>query len=209
MMIRILIAALAVASLFFCAERRAQPADPTLSLGVARFSQAINDADLLVGTLPPNSQRVHPETLFRLDAFLNDEMTKSGRSMAGTNKIRSCADSIRPPDSAMRDAAVDYWVKVGKCAAVDYVLVPQVVWWREREGGPGGAFDPASVTLDLTVVDVKGFGVAQRYHFNERQVSLSENLLSVDKFFARGGRWIFAEDLAKEGVAKGVKQLGL
>jgi len=47
----------------------------------------------------------------------------------------------------------------------------------------------------------------QIFVFDENQQALTENLLGIGKFFKRGGKWITAEALSKEGVEKGLDAL--
>jgi hypothetical protein len=57
-------------------------------------------------------------------------------------------------------------------------------------------------------VDVKGEALAGRFHFDETQRSLTENLLEAGKFVKRGGKWITAAN-CRRGHRKGVEELGL
>jgi hypothetical protein len=98
---------------------------------------------------------------------------------------------------------------VGRCLDVDWLLVPQVTAWHEREGSDVSVRRPASVTLWLHLVDVRGESFGARYKFEETQQSLTENFLKAGKFIERGGKWVSAGELAREGVAAGLKELGL
>jgi hypothetical protein len=95
------------------------------------------------------------------------------------------------------------------CLGVDYLLVPQLLYWQERDGSEVAVREPAAVVLDLFLVDVNAGTIAARYHFDEEQLSLTENMLEADKFVKRKGKWITATELAREGISRGVKELGL
>ena len=95
------------------------------------------------------------------------------------------------------------------CAGADYVLVPLALYWRDRDGSAAGATKPASVDLSLYLIDVRTGGVVKHFHFEETQKALADNLLEAGKFVARHGRWLTAQELAYEGLAKGVRELGL
>jgi hypothetical protein len=58
-------------------------------------------------------------------------------------------------------------------------------------------------------MDVQGQSLVSRYHFEETQQTLADNLLEFSKFVERKGKWITAEDLAREGLYQGIKELGL
>jgi len=57
-------------------------------------------------------------------------------------------------------------------------------------------------------VDVEEPSIS-RFHFEETQESLSNNLLNVKKWFQRKGQWITAEQLAEEGMRQAITELGL
>ena len=89
------------------------------------------------------------------------------------------------------------------------ILVPQVTEWRELEGSGMGAETPASVTMDFYLIDVKRQQLVGRYHFEETQQNLTDNLLNINKFVNRGGKWVDALTLASEGMRQAVEELGL
>lgn len=187
----------------------AKPLEAQFSLAVAPFVQPSKTSELLGGYLPDNSELVKTKDLSELDAYLGMELSSgSKRKVLNPTQIKSCLDANKLAGEG-RHQALDYWVKVGECARADLVLVPQVLFWKERQGGPGGSSDPASVMLDLYAVNVKEHSLASRYRFNETQVSLTENLLTAPKFLERKGQWITAMELAKGGVLEGLKALGL
>jgi hypothetical protein len=107
-----------------------------------------------------------------------------------------------------RISALEYWKKVGTCMAVDYLLVPFAFTWEERQGGEWGVEQPASVTFDLYLIRVDD-GTVKRFHFEERQQALTENILDADKFFRRSGKWVSARELARDGIRQALEDLGL
>jgi len=188
----------------------AKPLEAQYSLALAGFVQPRDAADLLGGYLPENSEELKLKDFSELDGYLASQIsTQSKRQFLRPAQFNTCLDAAKSNAAGARHQALDYWVKVGECARVDFVLVPQVLFWKERVGGPGGSSDPASVIVDLYVVDVKNHGLASRYRFNETQVSLTENLLTAPKFVARGGKWITAMELAQSGILDGLKTLGM
>ena len=48
-----------------------------------------------------------------------------------------------------------------------------------------------------------------RFHFDETQKALTDNLLDLNKFVQRKGEWVEADVLAKEGIEAGLRELGL
>ncbi|HCR13525.1 hypothetical protein [Solidesulfovibrio sp.] len=175
---------------------------------VAPFTIPATDADLLAGYLPANSNV--PEVVpVHLDAALASDLAGSKQNVLPARMGLDCSRSAPRGEESGRLATMRYWQNVGKCAGADFVLVPQVMDWREREGGEAGATKPASVDLCLTLLDVRTGGIVKKFHFDETQQSLTDNILNAKQFVARNGRWLSAIELAQEGLRKGLAELGL
>lgn len=190
---------------------KAEPLDANINIAAAPFTQAEDNSDLIFGVVPPKSQMLTDETLDYLDGVMTSRLAKtpSGGSYPGSEATEACALSTTPQPRGTRGRALDYWSRVGQCADVDYLLVPVVSYWSEREGGELGSPKPASVVLDFFVVDVKEVSVIDTFRYEEQQVALAENLLTVDKFVKRGGKFLTARQLAAEGITYSLNKLGL
>ena len=79
----------------------------------------------------------------------------------------------------------------------------------ERDGGEAGVVKPAAIVMDMFLINVQSGTLLGRSHYDEIQAPLAANLLESGKFFSRGGKWVLATELAKEGMQKAVKELGL
>jgi hypothetical protein len=178
------------------------------SFAVAPFTNPATDADLMAGYLP--TTRVVPEVVTaHLDAVLDQDLAGSKQNFVPAKMAAACTRSASRGDESGRLATMRYWQNVGKCAGVDYVVVPMIINWRERVGSEIGATVPPSVDLTLDLIDVRTGGIVKHYHFDETQQTLSENLLDAQKFVSRKGRWLSALELAQEGLKKGISELGL
>lgn len=201
-----------LAGLIACAKPQQGPPLPPVSIGVAGFTQPMDTADLLAGFLPEETPHVDPKVLPHLDDIFADVLRaktkRSFTSVAAYQKCRNARPEVQPGQSA-RATALAHWVAVGRCMNVDYLLVPHIVEFRERDGGEMGVIKPAKVLMDVFLVDTKGSQLISRSHYDETQAALSDNLLDTGKFISRGGKWVTASALAKEGMEKAVKELGL
>lgn len=197
--------------LLSCASPKKAPPLPEVNMGVAWFTQPQETADLLAGFLPENTPRVEEKYLGQLDAALDEVLlTQTKRSYVGPGSFPDCKDVRVPGKTASnRVAALHYWVAVGKCMGVDFLLVPQIIDLRERDGSEAGVVTPAGVTMDMFLIDVRNGVLVTRSHFDEVQGALADNLLDAGKFVSRGGKWISAVELAQEGMVKAVEDLGL
>lgn len=186
----------------------AEPIAADLSLAIAGFTQPTVDGQAMANYVPSGSETVSPKTLTYLDSIVLQTMSsETKRSFATPSQTRACQRDL--DNSSDNSGNLDYWVKVGRCMNADYLLVPQLMYWQERKGGAAGSDDPASVMIDMYVVDVKEQGIATRYRFDEKQVSLAENMLTFSKFVDRGGKWLTARELAAWGIEDGLRVLGL
>lgn len=204
-----MIAALALAA--GCSKRAPNVERPTGKLAVATFTNPIYTWELLAGYIPvEEGQRVPPEVLAKLDTVLASALAEHGvTDYTPASVTKQCQEIVVMEESSMpRMSAWKYWKGVGKCMQVDYLLVPQLLHWDERVGSSAGVVKPASVVLDLFLINVKD-GSLVRAHYDETQVALSENLLTADKFMDRGGKWVTAERLASDGIKENLLELGL
>ncbi|MDR3641890.1 MAG: hypothetical protein P4L39_11260 [Humidesulfovibrio sp.] len=180
---------------------------PMGSIAIAPFTAPQYNWELLAGYLPEEGKPVKPEILAALDEDLSQAARAHGVSIAGTQAaIRQCQEIVTFERSGKaRESAWSYWLGVGRCLPADFLLVPQVLHWKEF----GGGGNPASVVMDLYLIDVKNQRLVSRYHYDETQKALTDNLLDIGKFVRRKGSWVNADTLAKEGIEAGLKEMGL
>jgi len=184
--------------------------DTRLSVAVAPFSGARDQRELLAGTLPPDGVIPGPDTLSSLDAALQTALhARPGRTVRAANIVSSCVRFVHRGLVPSREEHLRYWQQVGQCADSDLLLVPVVMHWRDRSGAPGGTSQPAWVILDLYLVDVKTGALLNHSHYDYQQRALTDNLLDVGSFVRRRGQWVSAGDLAREGIERGIRELGL
>jgi hypothetical protein len=178
-------------------------------LAVAKFIQPQHSWQLLAGYMSEDRGKVSPQVLDAMDQALAGALKDSGR----TDYIRppfvdQCQELILQDTTRSRLSALKYWIKVGQCIPADFLLVPYVFEMREMQGNKWGVQVPATVVLDLYLIDIQKERM-HRYHFEETQHSFSENMLEAKKFFRRGGKWLTATQLAADGIKQGVMELGL
>jgi hypothetical protein len=68
--------------------------------------------------------------------------------------------------------------------------------FEERRGGNLAVDKPAGVGLHMHLI--QGTVVGRTFVFDEDQKPLSQDILSIGKFFKRGGKWITVDKLAEE-----------
>lgn len=193
-----------------CATPRQGPELPPMAIGVAEFTQPQSTAEMLAGYMADDAPRIAAKHMAQLNAAMSEVLRKeTKRSYAAPVSYLECRDANAPGQGRGRIAALRHWVAVGTCMKVDFLLVPQVYELHEREGGEAGVTSPAGIVMDIFLIDVKNSVLTSRSHFDETQAALTDNLLDTGKFFSRGGKWVTAAELAREGIEKAVKDIGL
>ncbi|MBU1001225.1 MAG: hypothetical protein KKE73_01750 [Proteobacteria bacterium] len=207
------VALVAVCALFVlasCQRPTTVVEGPQGSLAVAGFFQPQSSRELMAGYLPEDPLPVPNKILGELDAALSAALASGdAQTWIRPPRVDHCRAQLLERSEGKPGAAFKHWLEVAKCVEVDWLLVPQVTYWRERDGSDISVRDAASVTMDLFLISVADESIVRRFHFEETQLSLTENILDAGKFVRRGGKWITALELAREGLKRGVKEFGL
>ena len=186
-----------------------QAVPPSATLAVAHFVHPENDWELMSGVLPEEPSVIGEESMDALDRELLAAVSKTpGRNVMPQGMVRQCEEIVTASKERRRFESVEYWKAVGACMKADFLLVPFVTEWQEREGGEWGVTRPASLTVDLYLIETVS-GQLRRYHFEEEQRGLAENLLQGRRFVKRKGRWVTPLEIAAEAIEEGTKALGL
>jgi hypothetical protein len=90
----------------------------------------------------------------------------------------------------------------GKKLNADAVMIGFVYRFKQREGGPYSAEEPAAVSFDLSVVRTRDGSIIWRDSFEEKQENLAQNFLKIEQFMKHGMRWYTAQELGSIGVQK-------
>lgn len=211
----LLICVFALATLSGCASKSevVKLPRPVGTIAVAGFTNPVFNWELLAGYLPQEGKPIKKEVLQQLDDKMVGVLYRHGvTGFARPAITRQCQEiEVFENMGSRREAAFAYWVKVGECMTADYILVPQVLFWQDLRGMQKADFNiqPASVIIDLYLIDVNNKRIVRRFHFDETQQPLTENVLNAGTFFKRGGKWVKAMELADEALENGLTELGL
>lgn len=89
----------------------------------------------------------------------------------------------------------------------DSVLLTRISRYSERKGSDVGVTEPASVSLTFELYSAGTGKMLWLYHYGETQEPLLSNVSNIHKFIKRGGKWITADELAREIVKQAVLKL--
>lgn len=181
---------------------------PQYRIGVAPFTQPTQASQLLAGYISETQRLLSTEDFLTLDSTFDSKLRGLGRDFVFLSPDQ--ARIVLHPDYQGRNSVLAGWVQQAQAAGVDLILVPQVLNWRERVGGPGGATESAAVSVDFFLIDARGEGqLLQRSHFQAEQETLADNLLNFGSFISRKGRWVSAAELVGEGMDQAIREFGL
>ena len=198
-----------------CNRKPASTADVPRSLShqykiaVAPFTQPRDISQLIMGQLPQPQALAARDVLIAQDRQLRDVLyTTTKRSYDFLPRTRPLPD-LKRFHTSERPQALPLWVEYAREASADILCIPQVLTWRDRQGSAAGVTEPAHVRLEFFLLNIKEGNIIGHSVYEVEQQGLTENLLNVGDFFKRQGKWVTAEELAREAMIKAVKDLNL
>lgn len=200
-----------------CQKRPASTADvprvlsPRYSIAVVPFSQPTEACNLIMGHLPENQGCIPANQLMQLDNELRTLLTsrESVRSVSFEKTLPAFLAASTSFRATSEPQALPGWAKFAKKTGKDFILVPQVLDWHEREGSAAGVTKSASVHIEFYLIRTETGTVHSHQVFREKQEGLTSNLLTVGDFFKRKGAWVTGLDLAREGMTMMLQDMGL
>lgn len=198
-----------------CNRKPASTADVPRSLShqykiaVAPFTQPRDISQLIMGQLPQPQALAARDVLVAQDRQLRDVLyTSTKRSYDFLPRTRPLPD-LKRLHTSERPQALPLWGEYARKTSADILLIPQVLTWRDRQGSAAGVTEPAHVRLEFFLLNIKEGNIIGHSVYEVEQQGLTENLLNVGDFFKRQGKWVTAEELAREAMTKAVKDLNL
>ena len=198
-----------------CNRKPASTADVPRSLShqykiaVAPFTQPRDISQLIMGQLPQPQALAARDVLIAQDRHLRDVLyTTTKRSYDFMPRTRPLPD-LKRFHTSERPQALPLWVEYARKTSADILFIPQVLTWRDRQGSAAGVTKPAHVRLEFFLLNIKEGNIIGHSVYEVEQQGLTENLLNVGDFFKRQGKWVTAEELAREAMIKAVKDLNL
>ena len=119
---------------------------PAASVAVLPFSQPDSNAGLLMGQLPDPQGRIDGSHLADLDNRLQEALRERKSSRRYDFLPSSALPRIPAGHSAHQPQALPALAAVAASHGAEYLLVPQVINWHEREGSRMGVTRPAHVS---------------------------------------------------------------
>ena len=181
------------------------------SIAVMPFSQPTDTGSLISGQLPASQGIIPADQLMLLDADLEEKLLsqKKERELSFPKVQPPFAAKGTSFHAASQPQALPGWVSLAQKTGKDFILVPMVLNWHDREGSKAGVTEPAEVHIEFYLIRSDTGTIYNHSVYEERQVGLTSNLLSMGEFVKRKGAWVTARELANEGMDDMLKKMGL
>ncbi len=180
---------------------------PAVRLGIAPFSQPTAKGQLISGTLPAKQGRIATEDLHSINKML----LASLNSIKRKHKVLYLPSDLRniSLQSAANPSALPLWMTLGEQNKLDYLLVPLIIDWHQRDGGRAGVKSSAHIRAEFYLLDIHSKRIFRSSIFEEKQQGLVDDLTKVGAFFQRGGSWITAQEMTQEAINQAIQEMGL
>lgn len=176
---------------------------------VAPFTQPLNSGQLISGQLPEVQGKITQEELLNLDMRLREALLTQSKRHYTFLPASQLPQNWNSGIATGQPSALAKWVSYGQKHKAQFLLVPQVLDWHERQGSQAGVTNSAHVRVEFYLINIAQDALVSKSVFEEKQVGLIENLLTMPEFVKRRGQWVSAGELAQDGMAKAVKDFGL
>lgn len=178
-------------------------------ISVAPFSQPLSPGQMITGQLPEDQGKAPQDALVDLDMDLRTALLGKTHRQYNFLPAPHPHEDMAVTHSTGQPDALGRWLAYGRKHNAQFLLVPQIISWHEREGSQAGVEHSAHARVEFFLLNIKAGGIAARSSFEEKQVGLVDNLLGVADFFKRKGQWVTARQLSADGIDKAIKELGL
>ncbi len=198
-----------------CARKPQSTADvprllsQTCQISVAPFTQPLSPGQLLTGQMPEDPGKAPQDALIALDTDLRAALMSKTKRKYNFLPAPHPHDDLAVTHATGQPDAIGRWLAYGRKHNAQYLLVPQVLIWHEREGSQAGVEKSAHARVEFFLLNVKEGIIASRSSFEEKQVGLADNLFGLGSFFKRKGQWVTARQLSEDGIDQAIKDLGL
>jgi hypothetical protein len=197
--VRVVAVLFLVAGIFSCAQKNAGTAPP----------EPVN-GKVMIAEVYPDLNDACPLCMRYVQICLIDENGPAGFGDAlvdgFTQKSYAVMKGKIPKSGKPDPESVRLYAELAKKSGVKYLVMPVLYCWGERRGSALSSSQPARVGFHLHIYDPETGKEIWGGDFNEWQEPLNENILDVQTFISRGGKWVTAQELAKEGVLKLIDQ---
>lgn len=140
---------------FFLSSCSQEPELPTIPMpvviAVAPFNQPIYNEQLLAGYLPKEQGEVSAGRMLEYDELLKEKLKETNRQYIFlTQKDLEMNVQL---DSKGRENVLSTWAKIAQNVDADFIIVPQILDFAERQGDASYVRVPALLITDIYLIE--------------------------------------------------------
>jgi hypothetical protein len=141
-----------------------------------------------------------------LTALLVDALQQhTAFEIEASQEALSILDALKS-DADTRSSPLQILARTGRMVGSDFLLQGYLYRFKDRMGRNYSAESPASIAFDLHLIDCLEEKLVWSGSFDETQQALTDDLRYFGTFLRRGGRWITAEEMAREAMGTMFKE---
>ncbi len=167
-----------------CAPKTPSPTAvaPQLSIGLAPITQPLETTELMAGYFPEERILATEAELNTLNSLIQREILKNPRAIKTLEAV-NYDDLLEAIEENSTKGILAYWIEYGKHEGVDLLLVPQVLYYKDK-----GTHGENALMLDFFLIDTREAGLLlKRSHFAQEAQATDGNLLGMLAFSKRVG----------------------
>lgn len=203
-------------SIFLCACTK-DPAIPLLPtpavIAVAPFNQPIYTTQLLAGNIPKEQSEADPIAMLQYDELFKEKLEGTARNYIFLTQ-KDIARNVAL-DSKGRENVLSTWAHLAQSVGADYIIVPQILDFEEREGDPSYVRKPARLITDIFLIEAidpetgsTDGSLLVRSHY--REVSfIHPNLTTDGDDYVTPRQKLPIKAFAKEAINKAIRDFSL
>lgn len=183
------------------------------SIAVAPFNQPIYNAQLLAGNIPSEQSEISAEEMAKYDTILQEKLLETGRKYIFLSHDNIAGDVSL--DSKGRENVLSSWAHIAQNAGADYIIVPQILDFEERDGDPSFVRNPARLISDIFLISAlepesKSTDGALLARSHYREISyIQPNFKDSGNDYVSPRQKLPAAAFAKEAILKAIRDFSL
>lgn len=141
----------------------------------------------------------------RLDGVLRQELSR--RQVLNWSAAALDPNALPAEAIIQHDTHIKALCDIGVAGGGEVVLAGYLYTFEDRRGSDYGVESPASIAIELVMIQVNTGQLIWRKRYDEQQQPLSNNLMAIGRFLKRKGRWVSALEMARQAIDEMMPEL--
>jgi hypothetical protein len=153
------------------------------------------------------TDRVLPRSIDFLEASFRNRLMQLDNVRLVPVEGGVASELPHSPVQGTRPEKIEAIRQAGRQSGADAVLCSYIYVFRERVGQSYGADAPARISFESVLVSVATGRLIWQGSYSEIQKPLTDNLLGINKFIQRRGRWITAKEMMAQAIDEMIESI--